>query len=112
MPRLTEFDPKWIDSDEGRRGLGFTMTCANRHCAGRMIVFFANPLDGGPAFEGSTWDAQRECTGIPLGDAARLLRGCGETRWTRQGDTFENLSLSPSVNMHECGHFTITNGGW
>src|ERR1043166_153565 len=114
MPRLTEFDPRWIDTPD-RKGVGFTMSCPARHCTGRIWCLFENPLDGGPPIAGDcitlmfdhyerTNDEQREG---PI-----LDRGCGRTRWRRTGDTFECLSTSPSLNMHECGNFTITNGGW
>jgi hypothetical protein len=109
MPRLVDFAPEWIDIGD-RHGLGLMMDCGARHCDGRNAVLFANPLDGGPPFEGDTgalmdaldWDF----------DERRFNRGCGPVRWNRCGDTFDTLSLTPSVNAHECGHFTITNGGW
>lgn len=114
MPRLTDFDPQWIEW-EGRKGIGLTMKCAAGHCTGRMWCLFANPLDGGPAYD-------KDCIVLmfahyeKIGDEQRqgpvMDRGCGQTRWARTGETFESLSLSPSLNMHDCGHFTITNGGW
>ena len=114
MARLIDFDPKWIDAGD-RKGIGVSFRCATGHCTGRMWALFANPLDGGPAWDGdciqlmfdhyeATGDAQREG---PIMD-----RGCGRTRWQRTGETFDTLSLTPSLAMHQCGHFYLTNGGW
>ncbi len=52
MPRLTNFDPKWIDHD-GRHGLGLLMT-APAEAGWRLLVLFANPLDGGAAWPGDS----------------------------------------------------------
>jgi hypothetical protein len=31
--------------------------------------------------------------------------------WTREsGTTIDDLTLSPSINAHECGHFHVKNG--
>lgn len=55
---------------------------------------------------------------LPLGlfpeekDGREWVMGCGACRWNRSGDTFESLSLTPSVDAHDAGHFTITNGAW
>ncbi len=116
MPRLTDFDPRWIDLGD-RKGLGFTMCCAGagpQHgptCGHRIPVLFANPLDGGPPYEGNSYDLQEA---LGDGEHSPLYRGCGKFRWKRDPltMTFADLSLTPSVNSHECGHFTITAGGW
>lgn len=108
MPRLTDFDPKWIDLP-GRKGLGFTYRCTTGHCKGYNVVLFANPIDGGPAFEGDSWAL---IDAIAPEEHRPLYRGCGSCRWQRTGDTFDTLSLTPSINAYECGHFTVTNGGW
>lgn len=123
MPRLTDFDPKWIDLGD-RKGLGFLFRCVTGHCDGYNAVLFANPIDGGPAFAGDSWALLDELLKVEgligyQGDGKglrHLVRGCGSFRWTRTGEppatTFEAISLTPSVDCHECGHFTVTNGGW
>lgn len=114
MPKLTDFAPRWIDIGD-RRGLGFLFRCTTGHCEELNIVLFANPLDGGPALEGNTFPVydQLRKAGI-IKDGERLYRGCGLFRWQRapQATTFETMTLTPSVDAHECGHFTITNGTW
>lgn len=70
--------------------MGMTFSCP--HCVAlgnqeplRVVVWFANPVDGGPA--------------APL-----RLRPAG--RWRRGGLTFETMTLSPSVNADNgTGHW-------
>lgn len=66
-------------------GLGFDCPCGNPDEEHRCYIPFANPLDGGPAVE----------------------RG-----WQRTGDTFETLTLTPSIQrMDGCRwHGFITDG--
>lgn len=117
MPRLTDFHPVWIDLGD-RKGLGFIYRCTTGHCTGLNTVLFANPLDGGPPCPMGTWELRDALIAAGLidddGDLKRLHRGCGKTRWNRDPltSTFENLTLSPSINACECGHFTVVNGGW
>lgn len=97
--RLTELEPRWgIDADlviggvvrhyEGRHGMAVTFLCP--HCrTTRLGVWLSNPLDG-----------------LPPTDDANLL-------WKRvAGDTFDTLTLSPSINVAAHGHWhgAITNG--
>lgn len=125
MPKLTDFAPQWIDH-AGRRGLGLFMT-SPVNPKWRLCVLFANPLDGGPAWLGESRDllavmfpvqtepGKPDAKGRWDGDVdaeGRWLMACGSFRWQRTGDTFESLSLSPSVDAHNMGHFTITNGQW
>jgi hypothetical protein len=59
------------------------------HCrTERLAVWLANPIDGLP----------------PTDDAIHL--------WDRTGDTFETLTLSPSVDASKLGHWhgVIENG--
>ncbi len=81
--RLTDLDPKWI-SDNDRIGIGLTFECPCGRCASasraiRIPVFFERPLSGGP-------------------EQGKLL-------WRRTGDTFEALTLSPSIDMSAHGHW-------
>ena len=72
-----------------RKGVGFSCECpcGNIEC-GRLYIDFENPLDGGP----------------PLGGR--------EVRWKRAGDTFETMSLHPSIQrMDNCKyHGFLTEG--
>lgn len=98
--KLTDLNPRWIGAGgEGvtetatgkpvpkRHGvaIGFDCPCG---CGTRCCIEFNNPLDGkGPH------------------DASRNL-------WTRSGDTFEALTLTPSIQrVGGCAwHGFITNG--
>ncbi len=75
VTKLTELNPRWCvaSGDESRSGMGMTMDCPNSR-ESRIGVWFSNPLDGLPPISGK-----------PL--------------WERTGDSFENLTLSPSVRV-------------
>ncbi len=82
--KLTELNPRWIVS--GDRRVGLTFDCP--HCfsipdiqdtdIAKIGVYFKNPIGGG----------------LPI-----------ETKylWNRKGDTFETMTLSPSVNASKAG---------
>lgn len=62
--------------------------CPMEGCKHRIIVWFANPISGSPA--------PAECWPEP--------------RWVRSGDSFDNLSLTPSINVADDWHGWVTNG--
>lgn len=88
--RLTELNPRGVlDADvvvggqtihdEHRDWMGISFECP--HCrAVRIAVFYANPLDGKAASDEG------------------LL-------WVRTGDSYETLTLSPSVDASKSGHW-------
>lgn len=85
--RLVDLEPRWsTEYGDNRHGLGITFLCP---CClkTRIGVAFSNPVDGGPP-------------------SSRVLK------WQRTGDTFETLSLSPSLDASRQGHWHgfITNG--
>lgn len=97
--KLTELNPRWgIDADivisgteihdPDRHGMAVTFDCP--HCAGavRLAVWIANPIDGKPPTDSATY------------------------LWQRTGESFEDLSLSPSIDASKHGHWHgfITNG--
>lgn len=74
-----------------REGVGLVCDCPCGKCGMHLYVPFANPLDGGPPLSGNGWQ--------------------------RTGDTFETLTLTPSIlrisngRPESCGwHGFITNG--
>lgn len=91
--KLTELEPRWamdadivigdrVVHDEDRHGMGVTFLCP--HCRStRLGVFFRNPVDGK----------------LPSDDYDALHL------WQRTGDTFETLTLSPSVDASAHGHW-------
>lgn len=80
--RLVDLNPYWVGSGgEGvsdsagnpvprREGVAIICDCPCGKCGRRLCVPFRNPLESGPA--------------APSG-------------WTRSGDTFEDLTLDPSI---------------
>lgn len=123
--KLTELNPRWWADGEGRRGMGITFDCPGPCCAGklptthpaaaaaplkfdpadrpyrqRLGVAFANPIDGG---------APEHL--VPHHDGAGHLIYAAAPEWVRTGETFEALTLSPSVNAGPAHwHGFITNG--
>ncbi len=76
--KLTELDPRWF-SEDGRHGQGFTFTCPL--CRNmRLGVPFANPVDGGAVLPPDKRGSK------------------GGFLWQRSGDTFDVMTLSPSVD--------------
>jgi hypothetical protein len=117
--RLADLDPKWW-AESGRRGQGIVFLCP--HCRASVIcVAFANPLDGG-----APWDVGTEKR-RPISKLWALLYGDlyvpaerGTVRpgavlpvgaacippgvlWRRAGETFETLTLNPSVDASRAG---------
>ena len=67
--RLAELEPTWV-GEAGRHGTGLACNCPCG-CDNGLYVPFANPLDGGLQV--------------------------GPQGWQRTGDTFETLTLTPSI---------------
>jgi hypothetical protein len=97
--KLIELNPRWVGAGgegvynadgtpaEERHGVGisFDCPCGKEEC-GKVFVTIDPPMDGkGP------WDNNRYS-------------------WKRTGDTFETLTLTPSI-LRVKGH-TDVNGGW
>lgn len=94
---LLELDPRWAcDADiviggvkhhyNNRHGMAVSFDCpccikAKRETIQRLAVWFANPIDNLP----------------PTDDATTL--------WNRVGETFETLTLSPSIDASKYGHW-------
>lgn len=107
MVRLVDLEPRWVGAGgEGiyqadgspapeRHGVAISFRCPcgthprdDEYETDRCVIMLNNPLDGqGPLNSGSSY-------------------------WTRTGDTFETLSLTPSIQRHgACNwHGFITNG--
>ena len=83
--KLTDLDPGWLVIDTQRQGMGLSLRCPCKpDCHQYLAVWFANPVDGGPpAAEGID----------------------PKPRWHRTGDTFETLTLTPSIDASKSGHW-------
>lgn len=84
--KLTELDPTWVTTGNGRHGMGVMFECP--HCRERYVgCWFANSIDGGPPYS----EVRHDGTPEPL--------------WQRTGDTFETLTLEPSIDVSKDGHW-------
>jgi hypothetical protein len=77
--RLTDLEPRWIGPKAG-----LTFDCPGLCCAGatgkkRLFVLFEDPA-------------------LPLGVVS-------DRRWYRTGTTFEDLTLTPSLDWSSIGHW-------
>ncbi len=92
MTALLDLNPEWVGYGEGRHGMGIYFDCPHcfelggedRQYARRLLIWFANPVDGGPPATPSQLPAPR---------------------WKRKGETFDVLTLSPSINDSHSGHW-------
>jgi hypothetical protein len=91
MRHLVDLNPRWIHAPGGRVvGVRFDCpTCGDLEGHVKIAVLFENPPDGGS----------------PAPNGTRLPGDNGGRRWDRTGATFESLSLSPSVDCSQCGHW-------
>lgn len=103
MIPLVDLQPRWMGAGgEGvtqdgqpvpeRHGVGITFLCPCEDCTSkrtgnydddwhlRVYVGFRNPLDGGPAYDPRPGQ-----------------------QWERGGETFETLTLQPSIQRHRVG---------
>lgn len=101
--KLIDLDPHWTCDTIGRHGQGISFECPVHHNH-RLAVAFANPLDGGE----------------------RIKLGKSQYYWLRNGLTFDDLTLGPSIDASAnkadvsldnvghiqtpCWHGFITNG--
>jgi hypothetical protein len=107
--RLAELNPRWF-AEEGRHGQGVLFDCPScrlGRCAGkpcRLAVAFAPPLDGGTPFPIKKMETLFEALKDPDGEWPGNVVPPGVV-WGRTGDTFEALTLSPSVDASAAGHW-------
>lgn len=90
--RLSELSPKWIAVRENGDAIGVTFLCP--HCRQVHIgAWFAEPVDinGIP--------------GIDLDLPLFMAQHPENKYWHRTGDTFETLTLTPSVDTSQHGHW-------
>jgi hypothetical protein len=74
--KLTELNPRWISDGLAhvpRHGMGISFDCPV-HRDHRLAIWFANPVDNGPAVVEAKY------------------------KWLRQGAEFDSMTLSPSID--------------
>lgn len=89
--KLAELNPETIKY-KGCKGFGVIFDCP--HCDCRLPVLYLNTMNGSPS--------------VP-DDPATLGNNSG-FRWSRSGLTWEDLTLSPSLQIDGHGHFMVTDG--
>jgi hypothetical protein len=72
--KLSELNPKFLGDPVDREGVGLACDCPCG-CGTELFVPFSNPLDGGQQY--------------------------GPQGWERTGETFDTLTLSPSIQRYE-----------
>jgi hypothetical protein len=111
--RLVELNPRWVAEmnapPDAKQGVRFDCP----HCVAlgkpepvKCAIFFDVPVCGNPAVD------------IKLVHRAQADPGhladhhVGEVLWHREGDSFENLTLTPSIDTSKwgCWHGHISNG--
>ncbi len=110
--RLTELEPRWFDVPGiGTDKDGITFLCPCEACKSlpkprRLAVQFFNPIGGEP----KPAMTQKE-KNVHLFDL-RTFDVAPSTQWQRTGETFDDLTLAPSVDASKSGHWHghITNG--
>ncbi len=112
--RLTELEPRWVGEcgapDDAKQGVSFWCPHCPAEKSTRMAVFFDAPICGRAAVDIKAFHENR------LGDdaAADHLNDhhVGKILWHREGETFDNLTLTPSIDASHFGHWHgfITNG--
>lgn len=97
--KLLDLNPRavlWGD-DSTRRGMGLSFDCPGCRKV-RIVIPYANPQDG---------RAAALPTSIPENASPELKERVRQQnlRWQRTGDSFENLSLTPSIDASQSGHW-------
>ena len=104
--KLTELDPHWVGLAPGHAiGLTFLCPCC-REC--RIGVPFDVAI-GGEKLESIIG---RDLTVNLHREQAALANKKNEKHWHREGETFDTLTLPPSIDASQHGHWHgfITNG--
>jgi hypothetical protein len=110
--KLADLHPRWF-AEAGRHGQGLTFDCpccVGKPNAARLACAVHPPLDGGAPISlllgdsplyWALWGPERGADIVPPG-----------IHWQRTGETFETLTLMPSVDASRAGHWHgfITNG--
>lgn len=87
MKKLTDLNPKWSGRLRPNSGEALEFDCPVCSPTHRLVAYFKNPLDG------------KEAANFP------------DVLWTREGDTFETVTVTPSIDYGAtCFHGWIERG--
>lgn len=109
--KLSDLRPGWFAA-EGRHGQGIIFDCPcgcrGTERAVRLAVLFQPTLDGGEPLPANKIGEQYRAIHHTLSDEPDPQRNVAPSGivWQRTGgDTFESLSLWPSIDYGRCGHW-------
>lgn len=104
--RLTELEPRWFDVPgvgTNKDGMTFLCPCANcqssKETQRRLGIQFANPVGGGVGVLMSLEDKLRHVHELRTFDVPMGFL------WQRTGETFEDMTLTPSIDASASGHW-------
>ena len=110
--RLVDLNPHWVNDHDAppdaKQGISFWCPhCVGTPKATRLAVFFDPPITDHPPADVSLANALRRADAEHLTD-----HHIGHVLWKRAGDTFEALTMTPSIDCSAwgCWHGFITNG--
>lgn len=83
--KLVDLNPRWFTTGDSPDIVGVTFDCP--HCRHeRLGVLFVEEIDRDGLPNSTHWAVNKK-------------------KWNRQGETFETLTLSPSIDASESGHW-------
>lgn len=91
--RLTELEPRWFTQANNPDIVGITFNCPCCNGKTRLGILFIEEIDRDKLPNDTHWS----------------IKGI---KWHREGETFETISLTPSIDASKWGHWHghITNG--
>lgn len=106
MARLIDLDPRWVGFDFGHEWVrfGISFECPNYEHQ-RIVVYFKPYIDPYNFKEFCSWclpEAPNPNTGF-------ITKTCF---WNRTGETFEDLTLTPSIDFKFYDEATDKMTGW
>lgn len=120
--KLIDLNPRWF-AEPGRVGQGVVFLCpccinrpilvgrapSTTNPAGptkvELAIAFSNPIDDGAVFPIKKQKALWDVLIYNVGDVNHPAIVPPGVHWKREGDTFETLSISPSVDASASGHW-------
>jgi hypothetical protein len=111
--RLTELEPHWCADFDApgnvKQGLTFLCPCCK---AIRLGAWFDVPVCGSPAIDPEAFRRRLEEFRDEDSDHPAYTTHIGRILWKRNGNTFDVMTLTPSIDASKFGHWHgfITNG--
>lgn len=97
--KLIDLDPRWLERDGQRVGIVFRCPC----CAGPNPA--RSPIRLSCFFVATPFDAQLALFDAVFGED-EMIAPCGEANvWSRIGDDFASLTITPSIDASAAGHW-------